>query len=72
MSRGDSFTRYAMRSHQNTRRSLMIDVATKKTLTALTDETGREVHSEKMVEVHWKGGKVVKTGDQFGVGRAAK
>ena len=50
----------------------VIDTATKKILTALTDETGREVHSEKMVEVHWKGGKVVKTGDQFGVGRVAK
>ena len=50
----------------------VIDVATKKILTALSDETGHEVHSEKMVEVHWKGGKVVKTGDQFGVGRVPK
>ncbi|HJZ92581.1 MAG TPA: hypothetical protein VKE40_17020 [Gemmataceae bacterium] len=50
----------------------VIDVATKKIVTALKDETGREVHSEKMVEVHWKGGKVVKTGDQFGVGRVLK
>jgi len=50
----------------------VIDTATKKILTALTDETGRPVHSEKMVEVHWKGGKVVKAGDQFGVGRVAK
>jgi hypothetical protein len=48
----------------------VIDVASRKILTALTDETGRGVHSEKMVEVHWKGGKVVQTGDQFGVGRA--
>ena len=50
----------------------VIDVESKKALTALTDETRREVHSEKMVEVHWKGGKVVKTGDQFGVGRVLK
>jgi hypothetical protein len=50
----------------------VIDVATKKILTALSDETGREVHSEKMVEVHWKGGKMVKSGDQFGVGRVTK
>jgi DNA-binding beta-propeller fold protein YncE len=50
----------------------VIDVATKKIVTALKDETGREVHSEKMVEVHWKDGKVVKTGDQFGVGRVLK
>ena len=41
-------------------------------MTALTDEKGREVHSEKMVEIHWKGGKVVQTGDQFGVGRVGK
>jgi DNA-binding beta-propeller fold protein YncE len=50
----------------------VIDVASKRIVTALTDETGRGVHSEKMVEVHWKGGKVVRTGDQFGVGRVAK
>jgi sugar lactone lactonase YvrE len=50
----------------------VIDVATKRVLTALADEKGREVHSEKMVEVHWKEGKVVKTGDQFGVGRVGK
>lgn len=50
----------------------VIDVKTKELVTALTDDTGRGVHSEKMVEVHWKGGKVSKTGDQFGVGRVAK
>jgi DNA-binding beta-propeller fold protein YncE len=50
----------------------VIDVTSKKILTALADETGREVHSEKMVEIHWKGGKPVKTGDQFGVGRVTK
>ncbi|HKA07271.1 MAG TPA: hypothetical protein VKD71_08445 [Gemmataceae bacterium] len=50
----------------------VIDVTSKKILTALADETGREVHSEKMVEIHWKGGKPLKTGDQFGVGRVAK
>src|SRR5262245_24734664 len=50
----------------------VIDVESKKILTALADETGREVHSEKMVEVDWKGGKIVKTGDQFGVGRVLK
>ena len=49
----------------------VIDTATKKLVTALTDETGREVHSEKMVEVHFRDGKPVANGDQFGVGRAA-
>jgi DNA-binding beta-propeller fold protein YncE len=48
----------------------VIDAKTKKVLTALKDEEGREVHSEKMVEVVLREGKVVKTGDQFGVGRA--
>ena len=47
----------------------VIDTATKKIVTALSDETGREVHSEKMVEIQWRGGKVVAVGDQFGVGR---
>jgi hypothetical protein len=50
----------------------VIDVASKKIVTALADEKRREVHSEKMVEVHWEAGKVVKTGDQFGVGRVSK
>jgi DNA-binding beta-propeller fold protein YncE len=50
----------------------VINVASKKIVAALTDEAGHGVHSEKMVEVQWKGGKVVKTGDQFGVGRIAK
>jgi enamine deaminase RidA (YjgF/YER057c/UK114 family) len=48
----------------------VIDTATKKIVAALADETGREVHSEKMVEVHFKDGKPVANGDQFGVGRA--
>lgn len=47
----------------------VIDVATRKIITALTDETGRPVHSEKMVEIHFRADKPVATGDQFGVGR---
>ena len=47
----------------------VIDTATKKILTALTDENGRETHSEKMVEIHFKAGAPVATGDQFGLGR---
>ncbi len=45
------------------------DVTTRKMVTRLTDEHGGEVHSEKMVEVHWSDGRVTRTGDQFGVGR---
>jgi enamine deaminase RidA (YjgF/YER057c/UK114 family)/DNA-binding beta-propeller fold protein YncE len=50
----------------------VIDTKNKKIVAALTDETGREVHSEKMVEVHFKDGVPVKAGDQFGVGRASR
>lgn len=49
----------------------VIDTKTKKILTALTDEKGREVHSEKMVEIVLnREGQPIRTGDQFGVGRA--
>ena len=47
----------------------VIDVKTRKVLHQLTDEKSRAVMSEKMVEVHFKGGKPVAAGDQFGVGR---
>lgn len=47
----------------------VIDVATKKIVARLVDEQGREVHSEKMVEIHFAGGAPAATGDQFGVGR---
>ena len=50
----------------------VIDTATKKTVAALADETGREVHSEKLVEVHFRDGVPVANGDQFGVGRVVK
>jgi sugar lactone lactonase YvrE len=47
----------------------VIDTGTKKIVAALTDEEGRQVHSEKMVEIQWRGGQPVANGDQFGVGR---
>jgi hypothetical protein len=47
----------------------VVDTKTKKILTALRDETGREVHTEKMVEIVLRGGVPFRTGDQFGVGR---
>lgn len=47
----------------------VIDTKTKKILCALKDEEGRQVHSEKMVEIVLKGGKAVEAGDQFGLGR---
>ncbi len=47
----------------------VIDTKTKKILTTLADEQGREVHSEKMVQIQFQNGKPVRVGDQFGVGR---
>jgi hypothetical protein len=50
----------------------VIDTKTKRILVALQDEKGREVHSEKMVEIVVKDGMPVRAGDQFGVGRATR
>ncbi len=47
----------------------VIDVATKQIVTALADEQGRGVHSEKMLEIHFRDGQPIAVGDQFGVGR---
>jgi hypothetical protein len=47
----------------------VIETATRKIVTGLKDETLVDVQSEKMVEIVMQGGKAVRTGDQFGVGR---
>jgi DNA-binding beta-propeller fold protein YncE len=47
----------------------IIDVASRRIIASLTDEEGRPVQSEKVIEVHFRGKKPVKGGDQFGVGR---
>ena len=47
----------------------IIDAKTKKIVATLTDEEGRMVQSEKVVEVVFDGNKVVRTGDQFGMGQ---
>ena len=47
----------------------VIDIKTRQIVVALTDEQHRVVQSEKVVEVVIDGGKVVRTGDQFGIGR---
>jgi DNA-binding beta-propeller fold protein YncE len=46
----------------------VIDVNTKKIVAALTDEVGRQVQSEKVLDVYIADGKVTRVGDQFGVG----
>jgi len=45
------------------------DEIRQKIVTALKDEKGRDVHSEKMVELHFRAGVPLRNGDQFGVGR---
>jgi DNA-binding beta-propeller fold protein YncE len=47
----------------------IVDVATKKVIAALKDETGREVQSEKLLDLIVTNGKVVKANNQFGVGQ---
>ncbi|MEI6538309.1 MAG: hypothetical protein WCO86_02120 [Planctomycetota bacterium] len=47
----------------------VIEAASKKIITTLTDETETPVMSEKMLEIQFQDDKVVHTGDQFGVGR---
>jgi len=46
----------------------MIDTRTKKIVAALQDETGRQVHSEKVLELVFADGKAIKAGEQFGIG----
>jgi hypothetical protein len=50
----------------------VIDVKRRKIIATLTDETGTAVQSEKVVEVHFKDGRPVRNGDQFGLGRVGK
>lgn len=50
----------------------VIDVASRKIITGLTDEKGLAVQSEKMLEIDFKDGKPVRNGDQFGVGRVTR
>ena len=50
----------------------VIDTRTRKIVAALKDETGRDVQSEKMVEIDFQGAEPVRAGDQFGFGRVTK
>lgn len=47
----------------------IIDVKSRRVVTQLTDEEGRMVMSEKVVEIHFEGEEPVRAGDQFGLGR---
>jgi DNA-binding beta-propeller fold protein YncE len=46
----------------------VIDAATKQVVGGLVDELGRQVESEKIVEVQFLGGKPIRAADQIGVG----
>jgi DNA-binding beta-propeller fold protein YncE len=46
----------------------VIDAATKKIVATLMDETGRQVQSEKLLDVTISNGRVTAAGNQFGVG----
>ena len=50
----------------------MIDVATRKVIATLRDEEGRAVQSEKMLDLVIADGKVIRAGNQFGIGRKRK
>jgi len=47
----------------------VIDVKTRQVVAQLTDEEGRAVGSEKLLEIDWDGDTPVRAGNQFGVGR---
>jgi len=50
----------------------VIDVKTRKIILGLKDEEGREVQSEKLLEIDFAGDQPVRCGDQFGLGRKMK
>lgn len=47
----------------------VVDVRTRTVIAGLRDEEGRDVQSEKLLEVDFRGGEPVQAGDQFGFGR---
>jgi DNA-binding beta-propeller fold protein YncE len=48
----------------------VFDAKTKQQIATLRDESGKPVGSSKLIEVHFKNGKVVRMSSEFGVGRA--
>ena len=47
----------------------VFDARTKKLIASLKDEEGRDIGSEKVLEVDFDGNNVVRTGDQFAIGQ---
>ena len=50
----------------------IVDVASRRIVATLIDETGAAVQSEKMVEIHQGGDGPLRAGDQFGLGRVTR
>jgi hypothetical protein len=46
----------------------VFDTRSKKLIASLQDEQGRQIGSEKLLEIVFDGTKPVRTGDQFGLG----
>ena len=46
----------------------IIDAKSKKVVATLTDESGRQVQSEKLLELVFRDGKLTQAGNQFGIG----
>ena len=47
----------------------IVSLETKKIVASLKDEKGRDVHSEKVLDIYIANNKVVAAGNQFGVGQ---
>lgn len=47
----------------------VVDVKSHKIITTLADEEGRQVHSEKLLEIDFQDDDAIRNGDQFGLGR---
>jgi DNA-binding beta-propeller fold protein YncE len=47
----------------------VIDTRTKRIIATLEDETGKQVQSEKLLEIDFAAGKPVRAGDQFAIGQ---
>lgn len=50
----------------------VVEVKTRKIVAGLTDEAGRAVQSEKLLEIDFDGAQPVRVGDQFGLGRTMR
>jgi DNA-binding beta-propeller fold protein YncE len=50
----------------------VIDTQTRRIVARLQDETGREVQSEKLLEIDFRGNQPIRVGNQFGVGQVTE